>query len=235
MWAIRLDVEGWLAQFRPPSSITSQTTALLPSKTTLLGLLFAKIGMIRKYDKRFVGAYEEYNKKIKIGIRYKRNNFSKYFDQVTFREISSRTGLMPGSPTKVEYLVLPRYEIIYLLPDDDLILGLKNREAILNNEIFKTYLGKNEALTSILSCEEIKLNKEENKTISTSFVFDTEKSIISYGDLSKVAFDTIFYSAPSEEKKKILKVGIPIGKKVSLKLKDGAEVYSYNNESFMVV
>lgn len=232
LWAVRLDLEGWLAQFRHYSTTTTQLTYAIPPKSSLIGLLCAKIGLMREDYSKWPKEYLGYMQKVKVAISCK-SKPRKYIDYVLYKNKDKEVG---PKPTNIEYISLPNYSIVYLLPEDDEIFGLANKKAVLTYELFKSYLGNNECPVSIktteISCTERKL-----KELETSFAIP--KKIIEsldYEDVSKILIEAVPLTPPEEVGfKPPEELVIPLGTSVKARLKEETTVYESDGQSFVVI
>ena len=233
-WGLKLTISAWLAQFRQPSAVTTQLSYILPSKTSLIGLLLAKAGYGRLYYNKMPEEYIHLNKAIKIAISYSKKSVVKYMEYVTLRNMNKK---LERKPTKVEYVVLPKYEVIYLLPKDNDIVGEQNKEKLLNNEIFKTYLGSNESLVTIESSKEISLQKVGSQpTITTRFTVPVKfVKALPEEYINKIIPTKLLVSAPAEFEKKHCNVIVPIGEPIKVDLIKDVELLRMSSSNELIV
>lgn len=246
-WFYRLSVEGWLAHFRQPTTVSSRLTFILPPKSTAIGMLLAKVGLYKRIDKNIL-LFK--NKKLRelfdntfIAISLKRG-IVKYMDYLNY--ISKKD---KRKPTNIEYIVNPSYEIIYFLPKDDLILGEKNKEIIINKEIFKVYLGYNECPATINLSEEInsnQINFSNRQDITTDFILPldvVDSSSIDRSKLSELLRSSILISTPQnvkevEDTMKEKEVLVPL-RKMEFRLNNNIPVFEMklngNINQFLVI
>jgi len=169
-----IDVEGWLAQFRVHSTITTQLTHLIPSKSTIIGFLLAKLGLARlNYANWPTNVYQKLlarDNGITVGIALRNKSITKFIDYNLYY-----LGGEKSNPTRVEYIVNPKYTFVYSVPNN-LTLAGKNLVNILSNEkqeIFKTYLGINECptvITKTMTLSDTDIKSEERDVIDTRFI-----------------------------------------------------------------
>ena len=197
-WALFMEVEGWLAQFRVVSAVTTQLSNLLPSKSALIGMLLAKAGVMRlRYDV-WPKVYEDLIKKVKVGISVNAT-FNRFQDFVLFKEKGESDGQY-RTPTQIEYLVLPRFSFVFLLPKDDPFLGWTMKERLLSQELFKVVLGSNECPASLTRVEVFDVNVVKKASIRTRFaVPNTKVESVNVGDLHKVLFTEFLVSPPNAQ------------------------------------
>lgn len=158
-YLLRLEVEGWISQFRSPPTITTQLSYLLPPKSTMIGFLLAKLGYMRSYREHWElhNIYKKLMEKIYVGVAFNygpNEQIRKYIDYVLYREKDGKQ-----KPTQIEYVVRPRYIFLYYLPEENIVIDnvsidFTDRERVKNDEIFKTYLGINEC-PAIITKKEI--------------------------------------------------------------------------------
>ncbi len=238
-WAVEMKISGWLAQFRQHATVTTQLTHILPPKSTVLGFLFAKRGIMRlsynnkKSREELINFYSHYMDKIQIAAAYSSKVLSTYMDYVDYLiEYQQK-------PTNIEYLIMPEYRFIYLLPEDDKYFGIAQKEDILNKEFFKIHLGKNEALANEVLAREISVNEISEKEISTNFAI--REDFIRYIDLSQYLENlkiedlpiTALYKQGGLSKKKYV---VPIGEEpITVSLNEGVKAYAAGSEKFVVM
>ena len=163
MKLISFKISGAFAAFRDPSVTSNQTVYYIPSKSAVVGILGAMIGIKRSeslgeiYSKEF----QEFFKNTKIGIQFKSENPKK----VTFFTNHRSLEKPKTKPFKTELLENPQY-IIYVITDDENHKKLSN--AIKNNKfMFSPYLGHAYCQAKISDFKEIgaeEINPEGEKT-----------------------------------------------------------------------
>jgi CRISPR-associated protein Cas5 subtype I-B len=235
-WAVEFEVEGWLASFREATAVTTQTTHTIPPKSALLGFLFAKIGIGRSYFRdSWPDIYKEYIKKVNVAVAFNNKKKVSFFDYVLYLNAGGKGEL---KPTFIEYLVWPKYTFIYLLPEEDKYFGKQNKEAILNNEMFKVSLGSNEAPAQIRSAREIRVNEKEAEKINTKFIIESRfvDSIDATSFNNSISFikEYVPLSSPNENFN-VSEFIVPIGDKMSLNLKSMMKVYIRGENEFIVI
>lgn len=135
---ISFSVSGKFSAFKDPSITTNQTVYYLPSKTAIVGMLGAMIGIKRdsKPDSFYSDDYLSFYKRTRIGIKFSPGFIPKKISYFTNHRQKKHDEM---KPTKVELVEDPRYEI-YVKFDGNEISEIKKR--IKNNEFeFMPYLG----------------------------------------------------------------------------------------------
>lgn len=167
MKLISFRISGAFAAFRDPSVTSNQTVYYIPSKSAVVGILGAMIGIKRSeslgeiYSKEF----QEFFKNTKIGIQFESENPKKDPKKVTFFTNHRSLKEPKTKPFKTELLENPQY-IIYVITDDENHKKLSN--AIKNNKfMFSPYLGHVYCQAKISDFKEIdaeEINPEGEKT-----------------------------------------------------------------------
>jgi CRISPR-associated protein Cas5 subtype I-B len=237
-WYIKMKVSGWLAQFRDPYTLTSKLTIEIPAKSMLLGLLFAKIGLIKFSEgKEIKDLYSSYKNKTFFAIAYENKKVVKYFDYVNY--INKEFG---QKPTRIEYLVNPKFEILCILPKEDKYFGEDNKTELINYEFFKPYLGSNECPATIDSIKETKIFAKKVLDFESKFVFLADfmhKNNIEIKDkqYKNYVFGTFLTSFPGEEKHTRDICLVPLSYNLKLKSKEDITLFyekEEENNYFMV-
>lgn len=223
-----LETEGWLAQFRVHSTITTQLTHIVPPRSTVLGLFFAKLGLLKDYSKWPTEKYNEYleKEKVKIGIAYNRERVNKFIDYNLYY-----LGETKSNPTEVEYIVDPSYYFVLLYDDEDPLLSKLEPDG----EVFKTYLGINECPVVINKCEFVNYKEISKDRVKTRFVIPKEivDSIRpSEGNIRpNIEVETLPFFAPPinspdyKNKQAVIELYVPIGNEVDFQLKQPHSIY----------
>jgi len=120
---VSFDLEGDFAAFRDPSVTTNQTVTVIPSKSALIGLLGALLGVKRSntFDTLYTEDYLNLLKKTAIGIQV-RSEVAKYTFFTNHRSLKEAK----TKPYKTELLVNPKYTI-YVKSTDEINHALLNR------------------------------------------------------------------------------------------------------------
>ena len=129
-------VTGEYASFRDPSITTNQTVYYIPSKTAVVGMLGAMIGIKRDNNLGAIYSeqYLEFFSKVRIGIRLD-NNPRKIIYFTNHRSLKAPK----TKPVKKEILESPKYTIYVVAPDD--ILDKIHNTIKNNSYVFSPYLG----------------------------------------------------------------------------------------------
>ena len=133
---ISFDVTGDFASFRDPSVTSNQIIYYIPSKSAIVGLVGAIIGVRRgnTLDELYSKEYLDFFSKIKVGIKLC-NNPKKIIYFTNYRSLKAPK----TKPVKKEILENPEY-VIYLQAEDAILE--KVEAAIKNNKYeFTPYLG----------------------------------------------------------------------------------------------
>lgn len=214
---ISFGLTGKFAAYRDPSVTTSQTVYYIPSKSAVIGLLGALIGVKRDntLGEMYGQEYLELFSKLKIGIRFEseQKKITYYTNHRSLKEAKTK-------PFKKELVENPAYKI-FVYGNDQSIFDKLNESIFENKFVFSPYLGHAycQAIISdpqIHKTEEIKPEGEktscvlldESETFKNEFSFKLsplkdESSIIIERHLHH------FYNAGVLEKK-VLKHWIPM-------------------------
>ena len=150
MKLISFKISGEFASFRDPSVTSNQTVYYIPSKSAVVGILGAMIGVKRSdtLGEIYGEEYLEFYKKTKIGIQYESipNKVTFYTNHRSLKEPKTK-------PFKTEVLENPQYTI-YVITDEGNSKKLVN--ALKKNEFkFSPYLGHAYCPATISDFEEI--------------------------------------------------------------------------------
>jgi len=120
---VSFDLEGDFAAFRDPSVTTNQTVTVIPSKSALIGLLGALLGVKRPntFDTLYTDEYLNLLKKTTVGIQV-RSQVAKCTFFTNHRSLKEAK----TKPYKTELLVNPKYTI-YVKSTDEINNALLNR------------------------------------------------------------------------------------------------------------
>ncbi|MEM4360579.1 MAG: CRISPR-associated protein Cas5 [Candidatus Anstonellaceae archaeon] len=228
-WFLKFKISGWLAQFRDPFTLTTKLTLEVPPKSTILGMIFAKIGLlkIKEDDKDLQNLYNQYRERFFVAIAYKNKKVVKYIDYINYNSNEMKT-----KPTNVEYLINPEFEIICFFPKEDRYLSEERKKEIIKNEFFKTYFGSNECPAYIEEAKEIEVTKEKiplEKKFRSEFIFLTkgmEDKIEPNDKKEKFFYTTYLKSFPRDKEHKREICLVPLGEKVEFRV-IGKEVELY--------
>ena len=146
---ISFEVTGNYASFRDPSVTSNQIIYYIPSKSAIVGLIGAVIGVKRgnTLDELYSKEYLDFFSKIKIGIKLC-NNPKKIIYFTNHRSLKSPK----TKPVKKEILESPKY-VIYVQAEDDILDKITT--AIENNRYeFTPYLGHAYCIARISNLEE---------------------------------------------------------------------------------
>ena len=150
MKLISFRISGKFASFRDPSVTSNQTVYYIPSKSAVVGILVAMIGVKRSdtLGEIYGEEYLEFFKNTKIGIQYESipNKVVFYTNHRSLKEPKTK-------PFKTEVLENPQYTI-YVITDEGNSKKLVN--ALKKNEFkFSPYLGHAYCPATISDFEEI--------------------------------------------------------------------------------
>jgi len=162
---ISFRISGEFASFRDPSVTSNQTVYYIPSKSAVVGILGAMIGVKRSdtLGEIYGEEYLEFFKKTKIGIQYESipNKVTFYTNHRSLKEPKTK-------PFKTEVVENPRYTI-YVITDEDYSKKLVN--ALKKNEFeFSPYLGHAYCPATISDFEEIDAEEVSSKGEKTKCV-----------------------------------------------------------------
>lgn len=170
---ISFEVTGNYASFRDPSVTTNQVIYYIPSKSAIVGLVGAIIGVKRgnTLDELYSKEYLEFFSKIKVGIKLC-NNPKKIIYFTNHRSLKSPK----TKPVKKEILENPKYTI-YLQAEDNILD--KITAAIKNNKYeFTPYLGHAYCIARISNLQQYvgKLLANVSNRITDCIVLDESRS-----------------------------------------------------------
>ena len=154
MKLITFRISGDFAAFRDPSVTTNQTVYYIPSKSAVVGILGAMIGVRRSdtLDEIYGEEYQEFFKNTKIGIQFESvpSKVSFFTNHRSLKEPKTK-------PFKTEVLENPTYTI-YVSTDDEsskkLVNALKKQEFE-----FSPYLGHAYCPATISEFKEVDAKK----------------------------------------------------------------------------
>jgi len=156
---ITFRISGAFATFRDPSVTTNQTVYYIPSKSAVVGILGAMIGVNRSdtLGEIYGEEYQKFFKNTKIGIQFESipNKVSFFTNHRSLKEPKTK-------PFKTEVLENPRYTI-YVSTDDE--SSKKLSTALKKNEFkFSPYLGHAYCPATISEFKEVDAEKVSNTT-----------------------------------------------------------------------
>ncbi len=175
MSIVSFDLEGDFAAFKDPSVTTNQIVTVIPSKSALIGLLGALIGVKRSnsiFDGDYSEAYLDLLKKTAVGIKVRNQP-----DKCTFFTNHRSLKEAKTKPYKTELLVGPKYTVYVKSTAEvnhTLLEKLKD-----NNFAFSPTLGHAYCLARIPRFQEISGIKEvepQNQQISTVLIDEIVES-----------------------------------------------------------
>ena len=137
MSIVSFDLEGDFAAFKDPSVTTNQTVTVIPSKSALIGLLGALLGVKRSHSifgDMYSEGYLDLLKKTAVGIQVRSQAAKCTFFTNHRSLIEPKT-----KPFKTELLVSPQYTI-YVKSTDDINQALLDRLKD-NRFVFSPMLG----------------------------------------------------------------------------------------------
>ncbi|MDH5462743.1 MAG: CRISPR-associated protein Cas5 [Nitrosopumilus sp.] len=185
MKLISFRISGAFAAFRDPSVTSNQTVYYIPSKSAVVGILGAMIGIKRSnhLGEIYGEEFQEFFKNTKIGIQ-----FESIPKKVTFFTNHRSLKEPKTKPFKTELVENPRYTI-YVNTDEENFKKLSN--AIKKNEfVFSPYLGHaycQAAVSDFKEIESIEIDSvgektkcvvlDESETYSPDFEFRHEMII----------------------------------------------------------
>ncbi|MCL4430573.1 MAG: CRISPR-associated protein Cas5 [Chloroflexi bacterium] len=174
MSIVSFDLEGDFAAFRDPSVTTNQTVTVIPSKSALIGLLGALLGVKRSnsFDRLYSEDYLDLLKKTAIGIKV-RNQATKCTFFTNHRSLKEAK----TKPYKTELLVNPQYTV-YVKSTDEVNQALLDRLKD-NRFVFSPTLGHAYCPARIPQFREISGVKEvepEDLRVSTVFLDEVVES-----------------------------------------------------------
>lgn len=134
---ISFRLSGEFASFRDPSVTSNQLVYLIPSKTAVIGIIGAILGVQRGHDfeKSYSSSYLELFRKTQIGIELlsESNKFTFFTNHRSLKEDKTK-------PYKTEVLVSPSYNVYVRIEDEQtselLFSALRN-----NSFAYPPYLG----------------------------------------------------------------------------------------------
>lgn len=134
---ISFRLSGEFASFRDPSVTSNQLVYLIPSKTAVVGIIGAILGVQRGHDfeKSYSSSYLELFRKTQIGIELlsEPNKFTFFTNHRSLKEDKTK-------PYKTEVLVSPSYSV-YVRIEDEQTLGLLFNALRNNSFVYPPYLG----------------------------------------------------------------------------------------------
>jgi CRISPR-associated protein Cas5h len=172
---VSFDLEGDFAAFRDPSVTTNQTVTVIPSKSAVIGLIGALLGIRRSnsiFDGLYSQSYFELLKTTAIGIKV-RNHPKKWTFFTNHRSLKEAK----TKPFKTELLVSPSYTIFVKSTDETNRVLLERLEG--NNFVFSPTLGHSYCLARIHRYQKIDGAKEvqpSGRCISTVFLDEVVES-----------------------------------------------------------
>ena len=185
MSIVSFDLEGDFAAFKDPSVTTNQTVTIIPSKSAVIGLLGALLGIRRSnsiFDDIYCKGYIDLLKSTAIGIKVRSQpvKWTFFTNHRSLKEPKTK-------PFKTELLVAPRYTI-FVKSTNEVNQALLERLKE-NNFVFSPTLGHSYCPARITYFQKIDAAEVEplNKLVSTVFL---DEVIESNSGNSGVDFDS---------------------------------------------
>lgn len=175
MSIVSFDLEGDFAAFRDPSVTTNQTVTITPSKSAIVGLIGALLGVARSnsiFEGLYSESYIELLKNTAVGIRV-RNHPKKWAFFTNHRSLKEAK----TKPFKTELLISPCYTIFVKSTNEINKALLERLEG--NNFAFSPTLGHSYCLARIPRFQKIEEAKEvqpQNRRVSTVFLDEVMES-----------------------------------------------------------
>lgn len=152
--------------FKDPSASSSPTTYVIPPKSAIIGLLGAMIGLPREGTLDYSDGYRKLLTDTKIGIKVVSppKKFSTTVNHVALKAKNTLT-----KPTKMEYLVNPRYQICFNTAEE---YSKRLDDALTKNQfVFTPHLGHAYCLARINNYEKFEATETSSiDEFNTSFV-----------------------------------------------------------------
>ncbi|MCL1977229.1 MAG: CRISPR-associated protein Cas5 [Candidatus Bathyarchaeota archaeon] len=221
MSIVSFDLEGDFAAFRDPSVTTNQTVTVIPSKSALIGLLGALLGVKRtnSFDALYSEDYLDLLEKTAIGIQV-RSQIAKCTFFTNHRSLKEDK----TKPYKTELLINPQYTI-YVKSTDEVNYALLDRLKD-NRFMFSPMLGHAYCPARILRFKEIPIIKEldpERARVSSVILDEIVESKssdfeVKFSDVHGFPFKVIVerhlhhYIADGSLKRTVLRHYIPVPK-----------------------
>jgi len=183
---VSFDLEGDFAAFRDPSVTTNQTVTVIPSKSALIGLIGALLGIKRSnsFDHLYSEDYLNLLKNTAIGIQV-RSQINKYTFFTNHRSLKEDK----TKPYKTELLINPKYTI-YVKSTDEVNQALLGK--LYDNQfVFSPILGHAYCPARIPSFKELSIVKkvEPDEACVSTVVLD--EVVESRSSDSGVTFDNL--------------------------------------------
>lgn len=162
MKLISFKISGAFAAFRDPSVTSNQTVYYIPSKSAVIGILGAMIGIWRsdRLGEIYSDEFKEFFKKTRIGIHFesKPNKVTFFTNHRSLKEPKTK-------PFKTELLENPKYTI-YVITDEE---SSKKLSSVIQNKefAFSPYLGHaycQAVISDFKELDAIEINSEGEKT-----------------------------------------------------------------------
>jgi len=171
---VSFDLEGDFAAFKDPSVTTNQIVTVIPSKSALIGLLGALLGVKRSnsFDCLYSDSYLDLLKKTAVGIQI-RSQAAKCTFFTNHRSLKEAK----TKPYKTELLVNPKYTV-YVKSTDEVNQALLERLKD-NRFVFSPMLGHAYCPARIPRFEEfsgLKQVEPQEKKVSTVFLDEVIES-----------------------------------------------------------
>jgi len=181
---VSFDLEGDFAAFKDPSVTTNQTVTVIPSKSALIGLLGAMLGVKRSnsFDSIYSEGYLDLLKKTSTGIQV-RSQVAKCTFFTNHRSLKEDK----TKPYKTELLINPKYTI-YVKSTDEINQALFDR---LNSNlfVFSPMLGHAYCPARISNVQRISGVKEIDPAVACVSTVILDEVVEFKNNNSGVAFD----------------------------------------------
>ena len=165
MKLISFRISGAFAAFRDPSVTSNQTVYYIPSKSAIVGMLGAMIGIKRSdnLDEIYSDEFQEFFKNTKIGIQFESKP-----KKVTFFTNHRSLKESKTKPFKTELVENPKYTIYVNIDKEN---SKKISNAIKKNEFaFSPYLGHAYCQATVSDFKEIDAKETASKGEKTQCV-----------------------------------------------------------------
>ena len=218
---ISFDLEGEFAAFRDPSVTTNQLVYFIPSKSAIIGLIGAIVGISRSnslsedYGDKYIDMFR--NTKIGIKVKTVSNKIIFFTNHRSLKESITK-------PYKSELLEKPRYTIFVQTNDDyaeKIIYALKT-----NKFVYSPYLGhmycpailtyndvSDASMVDIIDEEVSSVVLDESETYNKSFKMRYNVVMDNEDNISKIIVERHLHHFMNDGKldARVLKHFIPIG------------------------
>ncbi len=212
------------AIFRDESITTSHTSYVIPSKTTIIGLIAAILGITRKNSFKMSTINEIYSKEylelfknIKIGIKVLNNDILKttlFTNNVSLKENKTK-------PFKKELLTNPKYNI-FIFGEKEILNNIYKK--ISNSEFkYTPFLGNAYCIAKIRNPKFLEFKRSENLKgkLTSAVIIDSQLSLNPTVENSKVVIENHLHLSVNDNNvitRKTLNFWIPIGEDKKMRI-----------------